>query len=94
MQKAAGLGRNTKWTSWHLSDQRMIHVYCGTLRSGQNNQRSLYDTRRGAGASPWAKATNGRPVGEDTKDEITQDVSLWQKQEKIKSWMTKKTCPP
>lgn len=42
------------------SDHRMIHVSFGTLRSGQNNQRSPCDTRVRATASTEAKATNGR----------------------------------
>lgn len=89
MHKLQGLV-STKWTSWHLSNHRMIHVYCRTLRSGQNNQRSLCDTRLGALESLWAKATNGRPEGQDMNDKLTQDVWLWQKRRLKVEWNRKK----
>lgn len=80
-----GLGRCTKWTSWHCSDHWMIHVCFGNLRSGQNNQRSLCDSRLRATTSLMAKTANVRQGGRRHKD--GQITRTWKTDKtKVNNW--------
>lgn len=52
------------------TDRQMIHDCVGTLRSGQNNPRSLSDTSLGATTSVRAKAMDGRRGGRRHNEQL------------------------